>query len=98
MRETTSCEFVDWQKYFDLERNIPRREDYYLAQIASEIRRGLLKNPNSVRIANFLLKFTSEEKRHELTEADIQKRAAASKAHWFAITGMPPRNPPHQEE
>jgi hypothetical protein len=95
MAETTSTEFVEWQEYFEKELNMPRREDYYLAQVAAEVRRGIAKTPASVKTNHFLLKFTTEEKKPiPISEAEIQQRTANSKAKWFAIANMKARTPP----
>jgi hypothetical protein len=98
MAETTSTEFVEWQEYFEKELNMPRREDYYLAQIAAEVYRGNAKTPASVRTNHFLLKFTTEEKKKPISEAEIQQRTVNSKVAWFAIANMTPRKPPPQRK
>ena len=62
------------------------REDFYLAQIACEIRRGQVKNPNLVKLEAFLLKFvTKGAKAEPVTQEALDKRTAASKATWGGI-------------
>ncbi|MBU0847696.1 hypothetical protein KKH23_10960 [Patescibacteria group bacterium] len=86
MSETTSREFVEWQEYLDLDRDTPQREDYYLAQIAAEVRRGMVKAPARVHLKHFLLKFSrKDEEEKPLTEDQIKRRAANSKARWSAL-------------
>lgn len=85
MRETTSSEFVEWQEYFGAEEKDVRKEHYYLAQIAAEVRRGISKRPKSIKLEQFLLKF--ERKKQEsllLTKKEKQKRAERSKSVWLA--------------
>lgn len=47
-------EFMDWQEYLDQEMDKPKRSDYMLAQIAAEVRRGLVKDPKKVSLKDFL--------------------------------------------
>jgi hypothetical protein len=61
--KTTSFEFVEWIEFLRLKKqekyNEVEKQDYYLAQVATEIRRSFTKNPNSVRVQDFLIKFKS---------------------------------------
>jgi len=98
MRETSSTDFLDWQEYIRRERNTPRREDFYAAQIAAEVRRGIAKKPQAVKTEQFLLTFTTEEKKQKPpTRKEIDLRVAHSKARWFGIVNMKPRKPPPQK-
>jgi len=103
MRETTSTEFVDWQAFFAQELNMPRREDYYLAQIAAEVRRTIAKEPKGVAVDGFMLRFKStagkvvSEVDEEAVEEDVQTaKAAGSKAAWLSLFGgkVKTRQPP----
>lgn len=72
-------------QFLDAEVNGFHREDHYMAQIAAEIRRGLLK-PGAgrrVKVQDFILKFTKakEKKRKPPSMAE-------SKAFWFAAVGL----------
>ena len=58
-----------------------RREEYYLAQIAAEVRRGIAKHPKKVHMKDFILDF--EKKKVE--DQDSTKR---SKQFWFAFAGI----------
>ena len=88
-RETTSTEFVEWLAYMRHDLGVVRREEYYLAQIACEVRRVLRSNPNSVKLRHFLFKFmTGGEKETPPTQEEVEKRTALSKARWFAIVGV----------
>jgi len=98
MCETTSQEFVGWQEYINKERSVPRREDYYLAQIAAEIRRGVVKTPASVKLEHFLLAFST--RKEHITDTDkVKQQAASSKAWWFQLLHLKqPMNPPLEEK
>jgi len=65
MNQTTSTEFVDWMTFFEMERSSFHREDYYLAQIAAEVRRSIVKKPQEVQVQDFLLKFSPRLKKEE---------------------------------
>jgi len=75
--EITSSEFMDWIAYLDDDANRFHREDYFLAQIAAEIRRSFVKDPMSVKLSPFLLKFGKKEERKKLSIAESTKRAKA---------------------
>ena len=53
------------------------KEDYYLAQIAAEVRRGIVKNPKKVRVKDFLLMDKAEAD----SNSDPLK---TSKAFWLS--------------
>lgn len=84
MAETTSSEFVDWVEFRRMNMNNPDRADYYMAQVACEVRRSVVKHPNKVKLSDFLLKFTTKHKDEKPTQEEIQRRTQASKAAWFA--------------
>lgn len=84
MAETTSTEFSDWQTYFQEDLNYPAKGDYYLAQIAAEIRRWMSKTPETVRVEHFLLKFNTGAKR-KMTAQEVKDRVESSKARWRAF-------------
>lgn len=95
---TTSSEFVMWKVLMEEDLYSNHKQDYYLAQIACEIRRVLAKKPNTIKLESFLLKFrnkTAQDKQEltpELNEEEKQKKtlvaAAIQKARWFGILGM----------
>lgn len=89
MVETSSRDFRDWRRFKWQSMNMPNRTDYYLAQIAQEVHKGLVKNPNRVKLTEFLLKFVltrNEDK--PLTKKEITKRTNASKSFWSALLGV----------
>jgi len=91
--EITSTEFVDWVAYLDDEEiNGFCREDYYLANIAAEIRRSYVKEPMRVKLEDFLMKFRSDSKlRKPKKKMNIEERTKKAKAFWGALL-FPTRN------
>lgn len=81
-KETTSTEFVEWIEYFRQDFNVRRREDYFLANIACEIRRSVVKNPKSVKLKPFLLEFETEP---------IKKERRNTLNTWLAWAGVKSR-------
>lgn len=89
--------------FFEMERNSFHREDYYLAQIAAEVRRSIVKRPQDVDVKDFLLSFVPEKKRGN-GEAEnpsligkkkdgiplqtSESRLQKSKNYWFALLGV----------
>lgn len=57
--EMSSTELYKWKAYLKLDRDRPSRSDYYLAQIAKEVRTVLMKSQdsNKVKVDHFILKF-----------------------------------------
>ena len=86
--ETTSTEFLDWIEYLEQDVNAFHREDWFLANIAREIRRTILKNPNkSLGWEEFLLKF-SDQKEMEEKGKDKEKAMAKLKGTLLAGAGI----------
>jgi len=89
--EITYSEFLEWQEFLVLERNKARKLDYYLAQIAAEVRRGMVKNPNEVKLSQFLLRFATKEEIDAASAEEYKaQRATLSMAAWFSLLGMDP--------
>lgn len=61
--------------------NDPEKNEFYLMQIASEVRRVLSKNPNKIKLEDFKIKFASK-----VTE--VQDRMQKSKQAWMAALSM----------
>lgn len=57
------------------------REDYYLAQIACEVRRSYVKHPGRVKLKDFLIKFESRK-------PDTRPSLQESKQFWFSALGL----------
>lgn len=69
-----------WLEYLDKEVHEFHREDWYMAQIASEIRRGIVSNPRSVKLKDFILKFTGG--------SEAARNPMSSKKTWLSIFGI----------
>jgi len=70
--------------FLDADENGFHRENYYMAQIAAEIRRTHLKSADAKRVKtkDFILQFTKAKKQPAVP------RMASSKAFWLAIVGI----------
>lgn len=85
----TSGEFLLWMEYLEQEVNDFHREDYYLAQIAAEIRKTFSKNPAAVRTEKMLLKFkTSGKSPKASSDMSKEDRIERSKSFWSALVGQ----------
>ena len=94
----TSSEFVDWLRFFEWEEFEKfSSENYYLAQIAAEVRRGLVKRPRNVRIADFLLKFKREKKAYKPVEDNTQN-ISNSKSFWMTLVKSFKKQKPKQKD
>ena len=62
------------------------KEDYYFAQIAAEIRRSMVKNPERVKIESFLMKFVKKVRPKKLS---IKERTKQAKAFFGVILKNP---------
>ncbi|MFA5452986.1 MAG: hypothetical protein WC248_05395 [Candidatus Methanomethylophilaceae archaeon] len=89
MEKTTSSEFIEWMAFLDLERNQTSKEDYYLAQVAAEVRRSFVKSPQSVHVKDFILSFTRAE-RSSLGGGSpaMEDPSQRSKNYWSAVLGL----------
>lgn len=85
-QETTSTEFVKWIEYLQQDLDITRREDYYLAQIAAEVRRGNVKRPEKIKLKDFILKFGGRKRKKR--KMSLKERARVSKSWWRALLGL----------
>ena len=91
MEKTTSKEFLEWIAFIEMERNEREKIDYYLALIATEVRRSYVKNPRSVNVEDMLLNFKphkAQEVPLSQAEGEPDKRIAISKAYWFGVLGV----------
>jgi hypothetical protein len=79
----SSKEFVLWKIYMRDEHNRFHREDYLFAMVASEVRRTIVKNPNKVKVEDFLLKFQEAGK----TAEDLEE-VKNQKLNWLSFVGL----------
>ena len=64
----------------------PNRTDYYLMQIAQEVRRSVSKSPNKIQMDQFKVKFVPKE--HKMTKQEKKSSIASSKSRWFKALGV----------
>jgi hypothetical protein len=87
MQRHTYREYQMLMQWLEMEFDRPDRIDYYLMQIAAEVRRGNVKKPNSVKMEKFHLKFTHQRRRPK-TQEEIDRITVASQARWMSAVGM----------
>lgn len=74
--------------FLEHEVNDFHREDWYMAQLAATITRQNVKDPQSVKVSDFLLTFESKP----TSKPKTQKAAIAhTKSTWAAIVGLKPK-------
>lgn len=71
-------EYIDWLNFLSKEEERDTKQDYYLAQIAAEVRRGQVKHPNKIHVKDFLVKMVTQ----------AQAKAAKSKQIWAGAVGI----------
>lgn len=69
-----------------MEKKEHSKEDYYLAQIAAEVRRGIVKNPNKVKLKDFLLTIQTGP----VSNPDTLEN---SKSFWLSSLGVGSKSP-----
>lgn len=79
MRVTLAWLEMQWDK--------PSRTDWYLMQIAAEVRRGLVKKPSSVKTENMKIKFLLDRKRSAAPPTS-QEQMMMSKQCWLGAAGL----------
>ncbi len=83
----THSEFLDWLIFLQWKEEQDEKTDYYLAQIAAEVRRGQVKSPRLVKVKDFLLQMktkaetTSEPEKVRPKKKQLNKSKAAWAAH-----------------
>jgi hypothetical protein len=75
----TYQEFRLWIEWLDTRELTPSIDQYYLMQIAQEVRRVLAKNPNSIKLKDFFLKFGRS--------GDVEPKQSAEKVSSNALKG-----------
>ena len=87
--EISSTGFLEWIVYLDADEDRFHREDYYLANIAAEIRRSYVKDPMKVKTDSFLMKFKKDRKSRK--KLSIKERTKRAKVFWGAVLKFPKR-------
>jgi len=86
MSLTTSTEYYLWMEYLDNEDRKNSKQEYYLAQIALEVRRNWAKNPNSYKLDDFLFK-VDKKPPVKTKEGEADVNLDTYKNFWFVGTG-----------
>lgn len=82
--ETSSRDFLDWQRHIEHDRNFHKRDHYYLAQIAQILAQAF--STKKYRLEDFLLRFSGAG---PVSPGKTKnKNTEKSKAAWFALTGL----------
>lgn len=77
----TPREFARWCGYFRWVDVRTTKLDYYLAQIAAEIRRSYAKNPRKVKLDWFMLELDADKEKKSKT---VKTAPSKSKQIWMA--------------
>lgn len=80
MEVITFSEFLDWVEFLGVQERRMDKIDFYLAQIAAEVRRGVVKNPKTVNVKDFYVNYTNP--------VEAANRTKKSKAAWGAVFKM----------
>lgn len=85
--EITSSEFLEWIAYLDLEEEMLKKEDYYFANIAAEVRRSWVQDKQKVDVNSFLMKWKRKEikKKKPMSKEEITK---SHKTFWGVILNV----------
>lgn len=87
MSRLTWSEFVDWTTF--LNKEVVEREaknEFYLASIAAEVRRGNVKDPNAVKVEDFYARLKTDEDQEEIVNP--KERSEKSKQAWAVVLGV----------
>jgi len=71
-------EFLGWMAFLEREEERHTKQDRYLAQIAAEVRRSIVKHPNKVKNEDFLMRVRGGEEGH----------VKRSKEAWLKALGI----------
>lgn len=82
----TYRQYLAWNRWESDEYDRPDRHDFYLAQIACEVRRGWVKSPGSVSIGKMLLEFRPKKPKVIM---DPKLATVFSKAKWLGMMTKP---------
>mgnify|MGYP003625793947 FL=1 len=95
----SSSEFTLWKVYFEEEHKRFHREDYFFAMLTAEVRRTVVKNPERVKMEDFLLDFgAGDKKKTRKSELSKKTKEAASKSMWLSIVGLDPDDPQGEKD
>ena len=70
----THTEFLEWLEFLQWEEKQHVKCDYYMAQIAAEVRRSNVKSPGRIKVQDFLFKWRGV--------TAVESKSIASKKAW----------------
>ncbi len=80
---------MDWITFHNMEKeremNQPTKEHYYFARVVMAIAAIFHRNPSSLKLENFLLKFTTGETLTASTKEEAEAAMNRSKSIWAAM-------------
>ena len=81
----TSSEFVNWMVFEEMQLDRPSPDHFYLSRIVMEIRSIFHKNPSSLKLEDFLLKFNRDPSDKKTSKEDAAAKLQKSKSVWSAM-------------
>lgn len=86
----THRQYICWLVWLKNQQNIPTKDNYYQMQIACELRRTVVKNPNKINTEDFKLKFVRKNnKDEEISEEEFKKQVQMTKAIVMSMMTAP---------
>lgn len=82
--EITSSEFVEWVVFLNEEETKRTKQDFYLASIAAEIRKGNVKHPRKVKISHLFITYVKKK-----VKMTMKEKAAEAKKFFGALLASP---------
>lgn len=84
----TYRQYKAWMSWLDDQWNSPDRHDFYLMQIAAEVRRPNVKTPSRVQMKDFVVKFEERGSKRKLSQAQKDLMNRLNKSKWLAVVGL----------
>ena len=81
MSRVSHPEYLAWTAWFDKQWEVFTKQDQYMASIACEVRRVLSKNPSSIKLPQFQLKF----ERGATVKMTREEKRKLSKSVWRSV-------------
>ena len=76
-----------WMEYFLQKKNTPGALEYYLMQIAAEVRKVLAKKPGTIKMLDFIISFGKKEPE---TNKQKTRRIDMSWSRMLRVIGIKP--------
>jgi len=87
LKEVTHREYRLWMVWLEQDQDRTTPDQYYLMQIAQEVRRVLSRNKKSIKLRDFRIRFTRKKTKPK-TQRDKDEATKLSRARWFSFLGM----------